>query len=65
MKRRIISIITDILLIILVLALVDTLVMKVFHSESIWLYIGLYIATYAVMFGAKRGIITLWKRKKT
>lgn len=64
MKRKILSIITDIVLIVLVLAFVDTLALKVLRSESIWLYIGLYIAAYVVVFGAKRGIITLWKRKK-
>ena len=64
MKRKILSIITDIVLITLVLALADTLALKVLRSESIWLYIGLYIAAYAAVFGAKRGIITLWKRRK-
>ncbi len=65
MKRKILSILTDIVLIILVLAFTDTLALRVLHSESIWLYIGLYIATYVVVFGAKRGILILLKRKKT
>ncbi len=64
MKRKILSIIIDIVLITLVLVLADTLALKVFCSESIWLYIGLYIAAYVVVFGAKRGIITLLNRKK-
>ena len=64
MKRKIFSILIDIVLITLVLALADTLALKVFRSESIWLYIGSYIAAYGVVFGAKRGIITLWKRRK-
>ena len=64
MKRKILSILTDIVLIVLVLAFVDTLALKVLRSENIWLYIGLYIAAYVVVFGAKRGIITLWKRRK-
>ena len=64
MKRKILSILTDIVLIILVLALTDTLALRVLHSESIWLYIGLYIAAYVVVFGAKRGILILLKRKK-
>ena len=55
MKRKILSTLTDIVLIILVLAFTDTLALRVLHSESIWLYIGLYIATYVVVFGAKRG----------
>ena len=65
LKRKILSILTDIVLIILVLAFTDTLALRVLHSESIWLYIGLYIATYVVVFGAKRGILILLKRKKT
>ena len=64
LKRKILSILTDIVLIILVLAFTDTLALRVLHSESIWLYIGLYIATYVVVFGAKRGILILLKRKK-
>lgn len=65
MKRKILSIITDIVLIVLVLAFVDTLALKVLRSENIWLYIGLYIAAYVVVFGVKRGIVALWKRKRT
>lgn len=64
MKRKVLSILIDIVLITLVLALVDILVLKVFRSESIWLYIGLYIAAYVVVFGAKRSIVVLLKRKK-
>lgn len=64
MRRKIINIIIDIVLITGVFALVDLLSLKVFHSESIWLDIGLYIVLYILVFGAKRGIITIWKRKK-
>lgn len=64
MRRKVINIIIDIVLITGVFALVDVLSLKVFHSESIWLDIGLYIVLYILVFGAKRGIITLWKRKK-
>lgn len=64
MRRKVINIIIDIVLITGVFALVDLLSLKVFHSESIWLDIGLYIVLYILVFGAKRGIITLWKRKK-
>ncbi len=64
MKRKILSIIIDIVLITLVMALVNTLALKVFRSESIWLDIGLYIVLYIAVFGVKRGIVTLWKRKK-
>ncbi len=65
MKRKILSILVDIVLITLVLALVDTLALKVLRSENIWLHIGLYIAAYVVVFGVKRGIVALWKRKRT
>ena len=65
MKRKILSILVDIVLITLVLALVDALALKVLHSENIWLYIGLYMAAYVVVFGVKRGIVAFWKRKRT
>lgn len=64
MRRKVINIIIDIVLITGVFALVDLLSLKVFHSESIWLDIGLYIVLYILVLGTKRGIITLWKRKK-
>lgn len=55
MKRKILSALADIVLITLVLALVDALAFKVIRSESIWLYIVLYIAAYVAVFGVKRG----------
>lgn len=64
MKRKIINIIIDIALITCVFALVDILAAKVFRIDSIWLDIGLYVALYIVAFGAKYGIVTLFKRKK-
>lgn len=64
MKRKIINIIIDIALITCVFALVDVLAAKVFRIDSIWLDIGLYVALYIVVFGAKRGIVTIFKRKK-
>lgn len=63
--KKIISIVIDIVLITLVLAFANILALNVFRSESVWLYIGLYIAAYVVVFGVKRGIVTLWSRKKT
>lgn len=33
--------------------------------DNIRLDIGLYIALYAIVFGTKYGIVTLWKRKKS
>ena len=47
MKRKILSIITDIVLITLVLALVDALTLKVIRSESIWLYIQSRIMSHS------------------
>ena len=63
MKRKIFSFIIDVALIAGVFAIVEILSQKVFHSESLWLDIGLYIAAYIVVFGIKRVIVTLWKRK--
>lgn len=63
MKRKVINVIIDLAMLVGVFAIVDILAMKVFHSENVWLDIGLYTAAYIVVFGIKRGIIVLWKRK--
>lgn len=62
MKKKIIDIIVDILLIGTVFSVTDIVMLKVFHSENIWLELGIYIVFYAIVFGSKRGIIILWKR---
>lgn len=64
MRKKIIGIVIDILLLTGIFALVDILSVKVFHSESIWLDVGLYIALYVFVFGIKRGIVFLFNRKK-
>ncbi len=62
--KKIFRIIIDLVLITGVFASVDMLSLNVFHRESIWLDIGLYIVLYIAVFGTKRGIIFLWNRKK-
>ena len=62
MKKKIIDIIVDILLIGIVFSITDIVLLKVFHSENIWLELGIYIVFYAIVFGAKRGIVILWNR---
>lgn len=64
LKRKVINIIIDLVLITGIFALVDILSIKVFRSESIWLDIGLYIMLYIAVFGVKSGIVVLLKRKK-
>jgi len=64
MKRKVINTIIDIALMVGVFAIVDLLALNVFHKENIWLDIGLYIAVYIVVFGAKSGIVAIWKRRK-
>ena len=61
-KKKIINIIVDILLIGTVFSVTETVLLKVFHSESIWLELGIYIVFYAIVFGSKRGIMILWNR---
>lgn len=63
MKKKIINTIVDILLIAVVFAVTDTVMMKVFCSENLWLELGVYVVLYGLVFGAKSGIIHLWKRK--
>lgn len=63
--RKVIHIAIDVLLIALVFALTDILLLQVFHSESLWLELGIYTVLYGIVFGAKRGIILLWNRYAT
>ena len=62
MKNKIIDIIVDILLMTIIFSVTDIVSLKVFHSESIWLELGIYIVLYAVVFGSKKGIVILWNR---
>lgn len=62
MKKKIINIIADILLITVAFAITDILMIKVFHSESMWLELLIYIVLYGIVFGSKHGLTILWKR---
>ena len=59
MKKKILDIIVDIILIGIVFGVTDAVLLKVFRSESLWLELGIYIVFYAIAFGTKRGIIIL------
>jgi len=48
-----------------VFAVTDILMLKVFHSENVWLELGTYIVFYAIAFGGKKGICVLWDRFKS
>lgn len=62
MKKKIISRTIDILLIMVVFYVKDIVLLKVFHSENRWFDLGIYIVFYAIVFGAKSGIVLLWYR---
>ena len=62
--KKIIGIAVDILLIAVVFAITDHLVLNVIKTESIWIELGIYVVFYGVVFGAKSGIMYLWKRSK-
>lgn len=62
MKKKIIDIMIDFFLFVVVFAITDHLALKVFQSESFWLELGIYIVLYGIVFGAKSGIMYLWKR---
>lgn len=62
MKKKIIGIIVDILLMMVVFSVTDFVSLKLFHSENFWLEFGIYIVFYAIVFGSKRGIVILWNR---
>ena len=61
-KKKIFNFIVDVLLIGIVLSITDAVSLKVFHSESFWLELGIYLVLYTVAFGTKRGIIILWNK---
>ena len=62
MKKKIVGIIVDILLIGIVFEVTDIVLREVFHSGNLWLEIGIYLVLYAIAFGTKRGIIILWNK---
>lgn len=64
MKKKIINAVVDIILIAIVFAITDIAMIKVFQSESLWLKLGVYIVLYGFFFGAKSGIVYLWKKRK-
>ena len=61
MKKKIVNTAIDILLFAFVFAVTDRMMLKVFESENLWLELGIYIILYAIVFGAKSGIVYLWK----
>jgi hypothetical protein len=63
-KRKIESLIVDLLLITLVFAVTDSVMLHVLHSENLWLELGIYIFLYGIVFGTKSGIVYLWKKAK-
>lgn len=61
-KKKIIGILVDIILFGIVFGVTDAVLLKVFHSESFWLELGIYLVLYTIAFGTKRGIIILWNK---
>ena len=62
MKKKILGIIVDIILITLIFSITDMVMLKVLRSENLWLELGVYLVLYALMFGIKSLIVNLWKR---
>lgn len=62
--KKIISIAVDIILIGVVFFVTDTVVLRVLETSNVWLELCVYLAIYALVFGAKSGTIALWKRIK-
>ena len=61
MKNKIISIIADIVLIMIVFCITDTLRFKIFRTDNFWLELVIYIAVYCVVFLAKQFIVKIWE----
>ena len=64
MKRKIMNTIVDILLIAVVFSVTDYAMIRVLRSENLWLELGIYIVLYGIVFGAKSGIVYLWKKNR-
>lgn len=64
MKKKLLNTTIDILLIAVVFAATDVMMHSVFHSENLWLELGVYVVFYGIVFGAKSGIVYLWKNRK-
>ncbi len=62
MKKKILGIIVDIILITLIFSITDIVMLKVLRSENLWLELGVYLVLYALVFGIKSLIVNLWKR---
>lgn len=62
MKRKIIGFIIDVVLFGIIFSVTDLILINVFHSESFWLELGIYLVLYAIIFGTKQGIIILWNK---
>ena len=62
MKKKIMNAIIDILLIAVAFAVTDILMMKVLHSESMWLELLCYVVLYGILFGGKWAVAKLWTR---
>lgn len=62
MKKKVLNIVIDVLLIAMVFGVTDIMMIKVFNSENLWFELGIYIVFYGIVFGGKSGIVYLWKR---
>lgn len=64
MKRKILNIIIDIILMGISLSVSDYITLNIIKSENFWVGMGVYLVFYGIVFGAKNGIIYLWRRKR-
>lgn len=62
MKKKIVGIFVDILLFMAVFSATEYLLQHLFHSERLFLELVIYMVFYGIAFGAKSGIVALWKR---
>lgn len=63
-KRRILNTLVDICLFTVAFSLTDVVTRQLFHSGNFWLEMGVYAVFYIVLFGAKSGVMYLWKKRK-
>ena len=60
--NNIIGILVDVILFAIVFVVTDAIQLNVFHSESFWLELVIYLVLYVIAFGTKRSVIILWNK---
>lgn len=64
MKKKILDIVVDLLLITVTFMLTDWAMLHVLHSEKFILEMFVYVVFYALLFGAKHLVLSAWEKHR-